>query len=170
MANEHINQENDWSFMSPISDVEGQLMAEYAIALSHWQIELYRGRNERQADAIQRYFNSTPVRNTFARMMFLANRDDKLHYTKSEIARQLHITRQAASVMVDDCLAEGWVEVACEQPHQCYKASDILAYKVLDYVKFHLETLEKNPLTELYLSLRSWQRAQAIKASSDFTP
>lgn len=170
MANEHINQHNDWAMAQPNSNIEQQLIAEYAVALSHWQIELYRGRNERKGDAVQRYFNSTPVRNTFARMMFLAHRDDKLHYTKSEIARQLHITRQAASVMVDDCLAEGWVEVSCEQPHQCYKASDTLAYKMIDYVEFHLQTLEKNPLTELYLSLRSWQRAKAIKASSDFTP
>ena len=168
--NHFMDADDDWATAPPNNDVEQQMLAEYAIALSHWQVELYRGRNQRQSDAIQRYFNSTPVRNTFARMMFLANRDDKLHYTKSEIARQLHITRQAASVMVDDCLAEGWVEVVCEQPHQCFKASDILAYKMMDYVKFHLETLEKNPLTELYLSLRSWQRAQAIKASSDFTP
>ena len=170
MKSEHINQDNDWATAPPDKNVEQQMLAEYAIALSHWQIELYRGRNQRQGDAIQRYFNSTPVRHAFARMMFLANRDDKLHYTKSEIARQLSITRQAASVMVDDCLAEGWVEVAGEQPHQCFKASDILAFKMMDYVHFHLETLEKSPLTDLHACIQCYRRAQAIKASSDFTP
>ena len=170
MKSEHITQDNDWATAPPNNDVEQQMLAEYAIALSHWQIELYRGRNQRQGDAIQRYFNSTPVRNAFSRMMFLANRDDKLHYTKSEIARQLYITRQAASVMVDDCLAEGWVESCCEQPHSCYKATHLLANKMMDYVHFHLETLEKSPLTDLHACIQCYRRAQAIKASSDFTP
>ena len=95
--------EKDWM----MNDIEQKILSDYAVALAKWQIELYRGRNQRKDDAIQRYFNSTPARNTFARMMFLAYQDDKLVYTKSEIARQLFITRQAASQMVDDCLAEG---------------------------------------------------------------
>ena len=102
--------------------------------------------------------------------MFLAHQDDKLHYTKSAIARELFITRQAASLMVDDCLAEGWIEVHCEGKITCYKASQTLADKVMNYVEFHIDTLTRNPVTDLYMSLRHYQRAQQIKASSDFTP
>ena len=153
-----------------MNDIEQKILSDYALALAKWQVELYRGRNERKDDAIQRYFNSTPARNTFARMMFIAHQDDKLHYTKSEIARQLFITRQAASQMIGDCLAEGWIEARCEGKTNCYKASQTLADKVMDYVDFHISTLKQIPVTDLYMSLRHYQRAQDIKASSDFTP
>ena len=153
-----------------MNDIEEKILSDYALALAKWQIELYQGRNKRKDDAIQRYFNSTPARNTCARMMFLAYQDDKLHYTKTEIARQLFITRQAASQMIADCLAEGGIESHCEGKTICYKASQTLADKQLDYTMFHIDTLTRNPVTDLYMSLRHYQRAQQIKASSDFTP
>jgi len=153
-----------------MNDIEQKILSDYAVALAKWQIELYRGRNQRMDNPIQRYFNSTPTRNTFARMMFLANQDDKLHYTKSVIARELFITRQAASLMVDDCLAEGWIEAYCQDKTTCYKATQALAEKQMDYTIFHIDTLTRNPVTDLYMSLRHYQRAQDIKASSDFTP
>ena len=147
-------------------DIEQKILSDYAVALAKWQIELYRGRNQRMDNPIQRYFNSTPTRNTFARMMFLAYQDDKSLYTKAEISRQLFITRQAASQMVEDCLAEGWIEANGNG----YKASQTLADRMMDYVEFHIDTLTRNPVTDLYMSLRHYQRAQDIKALSDFTP
>mgnify|MGYP001166389791 CR=1 FL=1 len=149
-----------------MNDIEQKIISEYAVALAKWQIELYQGRQTRMDNHIQRYFNSTPVRNTFARMMFVAYHNDKSLYTKAEISRQLHITRQAASLMVDDCLAEGWIETCGNG----YKASQTLADKVMNYVEFHIDTLTRNPVTDLYMSLRHYQRAQDIKVSSDFTP
>ena len=149
-----------------MNDIEQKILSDYAVALAKWQIELYRGRNQRMDNPIQRYFNSTPTRNTFARMMFLAYQDDNSLYTKAEISRELIITRQAASQMVDDCLAEGWIEANGNG----YKASQTLADKMMDYVEFHIDTLTRNPVTDLYMSLRHYQRAQDIKASSDFTP
>ena len=149
-----------------MNDIEQKILSSYALALAKWQIELYRGRNERKDDAIQRYFNSTPARNTFARMMFIAYQDDNSLYTKAEIARQLFITRQAASQMVEDCLAEGWIEANGNG----YKASQTLAEKMMNYVEFHIDTLTRNPVTDLYMSLRHYQRAQQIIASTDFTP
>ena len=149
-----------------MNDIEQKILSDYAVALAKWQIELYRGRNERKDDAIQRYFNSTPARNTFARMMFIAHQDDNSLYTKALIARELHITRQAASQMVEDCLAEGWIEANGNG----YKASQTLADKVMNYVEFHIDTLTRNPVTDLYMSLRSYQQAMQKKASSNFTP
>ena len=146
-----------------MDSIEQKITFEYAVALAKWQIELYRGRNQRKDDSIQRYFNSTPVRNTFSRMMFLAYYDDNLHYTKSEIARQLFITRQAASQMIEDCLAEGWIETHCEGKSICYKASLVLANKQLDYTMFHINSLEYSCVPDLFMSLRHYQRAQGKK-------
>lgn len=153
-----------------MNGIEQKILFDYAVALAKWQVELYQVRNQRMDNPIQRYFNSTPTRNTFARMMFLAYQDDKLHYTKAKISRELFITRQAASQMVDDCLAEGWIEAHCEGKITRYKASQALADKQMDYTMFHIDTLTRNPVTDLYMSLRYYQRAQDIKASSDFTP
>ena len=148
-----------------MNDIQQKLFYEYAVELAKWQIHTYQGRNQRKGDAIQRYFNSTPARNTFARMMFLAYQDDKLVYTKSAIARELLITRQAASQMVDDCIAEGWVEAQGNG----YKASQVIADRWLNYVDFHFSTMQKAPLTDMYLTLQAYQQAMEKKASSDFT-
>ena len=148
-----------------MNDIEQKIISEYALAVAKWQIELYRGRNQRKNNAIQRYFNSTPARNTFSRMMFLAYQDDNSLYTKAVIARELHITRQAASQMVEDCIAEGWVEANGSG----YKATETLANQFLDYVDFHISTLKEIAVTDLYVSLRSYQQAMQKKASSDFT-
>jgi len=153
-----------------MNDIEQNLLHEYAVALAQWQIELYQGRNQRQNDAIQRYFNSTPARNAFARMMFLAYHDDKSLYTKAEIARELFITRQAASQMIEDCLAEGWIEAHCEGKTTCYKASQTLADKVMNYVEFHISTLVQNPVPDLYMSLRSYQQAMQKKRQVTLHP
>jgi hypothetical protein len=142
-----------------MNDIEQKLISEYAISLAKWQIELYRGRNQRMDNPIQRYFNSTPTRNTFARMMFLAYQDDMLVYTKAEISRQLFITRQAASQMIEDCLAEGWVEADGKR----YKASQALADKQIDYTMFHIGSLEYSRVPDLYMSLRHYQRAHDKK-------
>ena len=40
-----------------MNDIEQKILCDYAQALAKWQIELYRGRNQRKDDAIQRYFN-----------------------------------------------------------------------------------------------------------------
>lgn len=148
-----------------MNDIHQKLYNEYAVELAKWQIHTYQGRNQRKIDAIQRYFNSTPARNIFARMMFLAYQDDNLVYTKSAIARELFITRQAASQMVDDCIAEGWVEASGNG----YKATQVIADRWMDYVDFHFSTIQKIPLTEMYLTLQAYQQAMQKKASSDFT-
>ena len=148
-----------------MNDIHQKLYHEYAVELAKWQIHTYQGRNQRRNDAIQRYFNSTPARNTFARMMFLAHQDDNLVYTKSAIARELFITRQAASQMVEDCLAEGWIEASGNG----YKATQVLADRWMDYVEFHFSTMKKFPLTDMYLTLQAYQAAMQKKASSDFT-
>ena len=149
-----------------MNDIEQKILSEYAVALAKWQIRLYQGRNERKDDAIQRYFNSTPARNAFARMMFVAYYDDNSLYTKAEISRQLFITRQAASQMVDDCLAEGWIEAT----ENGYKASQTLADKVMNYVEFHISTLVQNPVPDLYMSLRSYQQAMQKKRQVTLHP
>ena len=59
---------------------------------------------------IQRYFNSTPLRNVFSRICVYARCVNEF-YTISYISDELRATRQSISQMVDECEEEGWVIV-----------------------------------------------------------
>lgn len=124
-----------------MDQVEEYLHQGYALALAKWQIEIYQARNQRDGKPIQRYFNSTPARNTMSRLMYLAAYDNRL-YTISVIAAELHISRQAASKMIEECLAENWIEA----DGKGYKASPELISQQLDYTEFHISTVQKRPI------------------------
>lgn len=124
-----------------MDEIETNLNKGYALALAKWQVEIYQARNQRDASAIQRYFNSTPARNAMARLMFMAAHDNQV-YTQSVIAKDLLISRQAAKKMVEECIAEGWVEA----DGTGYKAAEPLIAQQYNYTEFHIKTVMKRPL------------------------
>lgn len=121
--------------------VEKKLHKGYAIALAAWQLEIYQARNQRDATAIQRYFNSTPARNAMSRLMFVAAHDNRV-YTKSIIAKELLVSRQAATKIVEECLAEGWIE----EDGNGYKASPPLVNQQYNYTEFHISSVQRRPI------------------------
>ena len=84
----------------------------------------------------QRYFNSTPNRNTFARLMVLASLDDT-PLCLSEIAAEICISRQVATIMVEQCCAENWVLTV----NGAYQGAPELMAKMEDYVTRHLDVM-----------------------------
>lgn len=124
-----------------MDDVEKKLHKGYALALAAWQLEIYQARNNRDANSIQRYFNSTPARNAMSRLMFVAAHDNRV-YTKSIIAKELLVSRQAAAKIVEECLAEGWIE----EDGKGYKAAPPLVNQQFDYTEFHITTVQRKPI------------------------
>tara|TARA_B100000927_G_C16422526_1_gene452005 strand:- start:6 stop:572 length:567 start_codon:yes stop_codon:yes gene_type:complete len=122
--------------MDPIRDA---LMEKYCLQLCYYEMAKYEGRQTRLNGPMQKYFNSTQTKNAFARLMHIAAKVKSL-YTKTNIATELHITRQAAHQMVDECLDAGWIEV--DQAGRCptYKATQTLQDGLMKYAKFALET------------------------------
>ena len=57
--------------------------------------------------------------------MYIASNVKSL-YTKTAISKELHITRQAAHQMVNECLDAGWIEVDTDGRTPTYKASETL--------------------------------------------
>lgn len=114
------------------------LMDKYTLQLCHYEMTLYHGRQTRLNGAMQKYFNSTPTKNAFARLMYIAANVKSL-YTKTVISQELFITRQAAHVMVEECLEGGWIEV--DQDGRCptYKASETLVNGIKLYAAFAFE-------------------------------
>lgn len=100
--------------------------------LSDLEIKVYQARQDRMQTKIQRYFNSTPLRNVFARICVYARCVNEF-YTISRIAYQLRATRQSISQMVDECEEEGWVTVDRTPNRVGIQASQSLYDGMLDY-------------------------------------
>ena len=113
-------------------------MDKYTLQLCRYEMSLYHGRQTRLNGAMQRYFNSTPTKNAFARLMYIASNVKSL-YTKTAISKELHITRQAAHQMVNECLDAGWIVVDEDGRTPTYKASETLINGVKLYAAFAYE-------------------------------
>lgn len=138
--------------------IEERLFKAYARELCRHQVGIHKARQTRMDTSIQRYFNSTPTRNAFARLMCLATYDKQV-YIKTTIAKELHITRQAAHVMVQECLDAGWVEYAGEcRGGKGYRATEHLIWGMEDYVHRHLELISEGVSVEALVALQNYRK------------
>ena len=135
------------------------LMDKYTLQLCYYEMTLYHGRQTRLNGAMQKYFNSTPTKNAFARLMYIAANVKSL-YTKTAISQELHITRQAAHVMVEECLDGGWVEV--DQDGRCptYRASETLVDGVKMYAAFAFKKGENIGVVHYRQSISNYDAAE----------
>ena len=157
--------------------VEKELRTMYGIEQAKHQIKLYQGRRTRMDTPIQRYFNSTALRNTFARQMFIAANVKSL-YTKQAIAEELGISWQAAHTMVEECKASGWVEVDRNGKCPTYKASDSLVEAHFFYIDFHIQTVNETGTRYFINAMDEYRRGkskagldcESITPSLDYSP
>lgn len=102
--------------------------------LSDLELKIYQTRQDRMKTKMQRYFNSTPLRNVFSRICVYAKCVNEF-YTISQISYELRATRQSVSQMVDECEEEGWVNVERTPNRVGIQASQSLYDGMLDYTK-----------------------------------
>lgn len=81
---------------------------EYIVSQMEAEIEIYKTRILRLDTAAQIYFNSSPLKNVFARAMVVARLKNK-PLSITQLASQLLVTRQAISTMVQECLDKQWI-------------------------------------------------------------
>ena len=74
------------------------------------EIKIYQARVDRTSTRMKRYFNSTPLRNVFARICNYAYTVNQF-YTISYVTKKLRSTRQAISLIVDECENEEWLNI-----------------------------------------------------------
>lgn len=145
--------------------IEKELRTMYSIEQAKHQIKIYKARKHRMDTPLQRYFNSSDVRNTFARQMFIAANVKSL-YTKKAIAEELGISWQAAHTMVEECKASGWVEFDEDGKCPTYKASDSLVEAHFFYVDYHINTIKETGTRYFINALDEYRRAKS-KAGLD---
>ena len=140
MKAEHINQDNDRP-MAPTHDIFDRLLTDYKLAIAEIELAHRQVRNETGQGPMSDYFNSTNNRLGFYYLMLKCSYV-KQPYNVTQIAEALIISRQSATTLVQECLAEGWIEL-CECPKKHYQASKIL----IDADSYHalrrLERLKK---------------------------
>ena len=92
-----------------VNDVHQYLIHKYNIELCALEMRTHQVRQTRMDSKLQRYFNSTPIRNAFARWMTFATYTNRT-YTIQELVDEIGSNRQTISDIVKDCEAEEWIE------------------------------------------------------------
>ena len=118
--------------------LQDYLDMEMSKVLCQLELNIYQGRQDRLDTKIQRYFNSTPLRNAFNRIIvysFIVNQ----FYTISCVADQLRTTRQSIANMVMECEAEGWIEVERSPNRVAFKGNQELYDGFLSYLEHRKE-------------------------------
>ena len=110
--------------------------------LCQHELAIYQARQTRMDTKVQRYFNSTPLRNVFCRMIVYA-RCVNQHYNIQYIADQLNTTRQSNSKIVDECEAERWINVIRTPNNVVVQANDVTYEGMLDYLEKRKKILPK---------------------------
>lgn len=124
MKLDYINQDNDRP-MAPPHDIFDRLLMDYKLAIAEIELSHRIIRNTDGRNRISDYFNSTNNRLGFYYLMLRAAYV-KQPYSVTNIAEQLNISRQSATTLVQECLAEGWVQI-CDCPGKHYQASKTLS-------------------------------------------
>lgn len=107
----------------------------YHLALA--ELQIFRDRkNWRKSDAMTAYFQSTPEKSAFSRLMYVGacvNRG----YTVSQISAELQVSRQTICKFTDECCAAGWIvwEKVSGNSFK-YKASDELCAAIVEYADY----------------------------------
>ena len=126
MKLEHIHQDNDWAMAPdvPAQDLCQLALDNYKKAVCEIELAHFHRMSRDHQCKVGRYFTSTANRRAFYYLMLRAAYV-KQPYSVKNISEQLNISRQSATTLVQECLAEGWVDKCCEGGKH-YQASNTL--------------------------------------------
>ena len=132
-----------------------QLQLEYRKSLIKVDMEIFQARQTRMKSKIQRYFNSTPIRNAFARWMVYAYYENEF-YTISQLVKEMSTNRQTVSLMLNECEIENYIivqrkgkTVGCRATFRLVKAMD-------EYSEWRKILIEKT-IYQPYLDLKQFE-------------
>ena len=123
------------------TDIHNHLLLEYRRCVMKIEMEIFKARQTRMLNKIQRYFNSTPLRNAFARWMVNAFYENRF-YTITHLVKEMHTNRQTISNMINECEKEGYIIVIRKGKTVSCQASQSLVEKSNDYCKWRKKITE----------------------------
>lgn len=132
-----------------VDEVLQLAVRDFALELAKTELEIYKERKSwREADKMAAYFQSTPEKAAFSRLMYVAARVNQ-SYTISQASIQLGISRQTLSRVTDDCCKEGWI--VWEKVHgnsYKYKASEELCQSIEEYADYSSDMFQRSAVHE----------------------
>jgi|TARA_R110002073_G_scaffold295546_2_gene461418 uncharacterized protein YjgD (DUF1641 family) len=91
-------------------EIHDHLKKVYNLSVIQVDMEIHKARQTRMTTKIQRYFNSTPLRNAFSRWMAYAVYTNR-YYTISQLVDEMASNRQSISDIIKDCEADKTIDV-----------------------------------------------------------
>ena len=137
------------------SDIHKHLLKQYFMKTCEIEMATYQGRQTRMDNKVQRYFNSTPLRNAFARWMVYAVYANRW-YTITELVDDMTSNRQSISTIIQECEAEDWIIVKRSANKVTCRASALLVEKTEDYCLWR-KTLTKSTIGSAFNALDSFE-------------
>ena len=120
-----------------MNDIYKTALNDFSYYLALAELQIYKDRKTwRASDAMTAYFQSTPEKAAFSRLMYVGACVNQ-GYTVSQISAELHISRQTICKFTEDCCAAGWIvwEKVYGNSYK-YKASDALCDAVVEYADY----------------------------------
>jgi len=144
------------SVHNSVDDIHAHLLMDYRMKILEIEMGVHQARQTRMENKVQRYFNSTPIKNAFARWMTYGVYTNKF-YTISEIVKEMHSNRQTISTMISECEAEGFIVVKREGKTVSCQATDLLVEKMQDYCEWRKE-LTQSTIGTAYNNLVQFEK------------
>jgi hypothetical protein len=119
-------------------------------------MELHKARQTRMDNNVQRYFNSTPIRNAFARWMVYGVYVNKF-YNITELVNELHSNRQTISTIIKECEEYKFIIVKRSKNTTKCQAAPLLIEKMEDYCDWRRK-LAKDTVGHSLLTLTSFEQ------------
>ena len=88
-----------------VEDIHAHLLMDYYMKIVETEMSIHQARQTRISHKVQRYFNSTQIRNAFSRWMTYGTYTNRF-YTITELVNEMHSNRQTISTMINECEAE----------------------------------------------------------------
>ena len=120
------------------NEIHQFLLDEYVLKTLEIEMSTHKARQTRMDNKVQRYFNSTPLRNAFARWMVYAVYANRW-YTITELVDDMHSNRQSISTIINECEAENWIIVIRTSNSVKCRASAELTEKMVKYCMWRKE-------------------------------
>jgi len=150
-----------------VYEISDHLQREYTLATLTTEMRMHKARQQRMDNEVQRYFNSTPLRNAFARWMvygYLVNKP----YNITTLVDEMVADRKTISTMIKECEDAGWVQTIKSNGQLFCLASPILVDKVYDYILWRRK-LTKNTIGKAFLALKTFEDLMRIDTTKSDT-
>jgi len=151
-----------------LNEVTRAALLEFSEELARTELQVFKSRKQWSAsDKLTAYFQSTPEKAAFSRLMYLAARV-KQPYTVTEISNELGISRQTICTFTDDCCAEGWI-VWQKVTGKSYKymASSKLCERIVEYADYASDLFLQDPIYQAEQFLNTLKKRKAALRCAD---